>query len=404
MDERTRSYVKGRFSDHYRSSDVSPPPKAKEREWGYIPWPDPGSNDTRMVRHKSLAELGDLSEFLEQASPRHVYFSASKYETPGASTMDGKEWQSSDLVFDLDADHLPNVTLGEDSYAEMLAKCKGYLQNLLTFLEDDFGFEDMEVTFSGGRGYHVHVRDEEVQSLKGEARREFVDYVTAKGIDGETLTNHETNPIGADSQATAFNAGSGWPQHVHQYVSDRLLPILELGDDEAVKRQLTEIDGVESGRADALVNFFDGNKERLRTELIAGYKPQVNVDNPAFKRAFTFLWNTLVDEAVAEQMAAVDEPVTTDINRLIRFPGSIHGESGLEVVRLTQDELDDFDPLVDAIPETFSRHDIRIAVTEDMTVELRGETREFEAATEAVVPEDVGMFLMTRGKARKLKE
>src|SRR5699024_11788069 len=82
--------------------------------------------------------------------PRHVYFSAGRYDDPAANAMDEKGWQGSDLVFDLDADHLPTVELGEDSYGEMLAKCKKALLRLLDFLENDFGFRDLTIVFSGG--------------------------------------------------------------------------------------------------------------------------------------------------------------------------------------------------------------------------------------------------------------
>jgi len=157
MEERTRLYLRGRFSDHYRRADITLPPDADAREWGFIPWTE-GPGET-MVRHRSLLDLGEISDFLERKRPRHVYFSAGRYEDPSAPSMDEKTWLSSDLVFDLDADHLPAVELGEDSYAEMLAKCKDALLCLLDFLENDFGFDDLTVVFSGGRGYHVHVRD-----------------------------------------------------------------------------------------------------------------------------------------------------------------------------------------------------------------------------------------------------
>jgi len=138
MEERTRAYLRGRFGDFYRRADVTLPPRADDREWGHIPWTS--GPDTTMVRHQSTLDLGDTSAFLERERPRHVYFSAGYYEHPGASTMEEKQWLGSDLVFDLDADHLPNVTLGEDTYAEMLAKCKDALYRLLDFLERDFGF------------------------------------------------------------------------------------------------------------------------------------------------------------------------------------------------------------------------------------------------------------------------
>jgi DNA primase small subunit len=190
VQEQTRAYLRGRFGDHYRRVEFTPPPEANEREWGYVPWTD-GPGET-MVRHRSLLDLGELGDFLARERPKHVYFSAGRYDDPGASTMSDKSWRSSDLIFDLDADHLPSVVLGEDSYAEMLAKCKDALLRLLDLLETDFGFEDLTVVFSGGRGYHVHVRDEAVQTLDSDARREVVDYVRGIGLEFDHVVTEET--------------------------------------------------------------------------------------------------------------------------------------------------------------------------------------------------------------------
>ena len=80
MEERTRAYLRGRFGDHYRRIAVDLPPAASAREWGHIPWTSgPG---TTMVRHQSLLDLGDLESFLSRERPRHVYFSAGRYEAP----------------------------------------------------------------------------------------------------------------------------------------------------------------------------------------------------------------------------------------------------------------------------------------------------------------------------------
>ena len=48
----------------------------------------------------------------------------------------------------------------------------------------DFGLDesDLLITFSGGRGYHVHVRTPGVLSLPSGARRELSDYMTGKGL------------------------------------------------------------------------------------------------------------------------------------------------------------------------------------------------------------------------------
>src|SRR5699024_11964031 len=74
---------------------------------------------------------------------------------------------------------------------EMLAKCKKALLRLLDFLENDFGFRALTIVFSGGRGYHVHIRDPGVQALESDARREIVDYVRAIGLDFDALVAKE---------------------------------------------------------------------------------------------------------------------------------------------------------------------------------------------------------------------
>ncbi|QSG14389.1 DNA primase small subunit PriS [Halapricum desulfuricans] len=392
MEERTRAYLRGRFGDHYRRAELTPPPGASEREWGYIPWTDgPG---TTMVRHRSLLDLGAIEDFLARERPRHVYFSAGRYDDPSASSMSQKGWRSSDLVFDLDADHLPSVTPGEDTYAEMLAACKDALLRLLDFLEDDFGFEQLTVVFSGGRGYHVHVRDRGIQTLDRESRREIVDYVRGIGLEFDALVDEEAvgGTAGRSSPAhkRTLATEGGWSGRAHQYIMDTVDELLALDESSATDR-LTAYDGIGDGKAEAALRAMRENTDQLR----AG-----NID---IHPAFVSVANALVEDVVEQDNAPIDEPVTTDTNRLIRLPGSLHGGSGLAVQRLDRDELAAFDPLVDAVPETFVGHDITVELTEDVQVELYGDSFTVSEGVRSV-PEYLGVFLMTRGRAEKGQE
>ena len=392
MEERTRAYLRGRFGDHYRQASVTPPPAANEREWGFIPWTE-GPGET-MVRHRSLLDLGEIEDFLGRRKPRHVYFSAGRYDEPSASTMSDKGWRSSDLVFDLDADHLPSVVLGEDSYAEMLAKCKDALLRLLDFLEGDFGFEDLTVVFSGGRGYHVHVRDERIRHLERDARREIVDYVRGIGLEFDELVDEEavagTAGRSSPAQKRTLSTEGGWSARAHRHMLAVVDELLAMEEADALDR-LQEYDGIGEGKATAALNAARSNYEQLE----AG-----NIDvHPAFYQ----LAKILLHEVVAADNAPIDEPVTTDTNRLIRLPGSLHGGSGLEVQRIDRGDIDAFDPLVDPVPETFRGHDITVEVTDGGLVELDGDSFTLEAGNHTV-PEHVGVFLMARGRAEKGKE
>jgi DNA primase small subunit len=389
MEERTRAYLRGRFGDYYRRAEITPPPDANEREWGYIPWTSgPG---TTMVRHKSLLDLGDIEGFLERERPRHVYFSAGRYDDPSAGSMSEKTWRSSDLVFDLDADHLPSVTLGEDSYAEMLEKCKDALLRLLDFLEDDFGFGDLTVAFSGGRGYHVHVRDPGVRDLEREARREVVDYVRGIGMEFDALIDEEA--VGGDvgRKSPAHNeylpTDGGWGRRIHERLLAEFEEIREMDEDAAIER-LQEYDGVGEKKARAAWTIA---QERF-VEIERG-----NLSAHPVVKNFA---ERIAASVVEEDDAPIDEPVTTDTNRLIRLPGTLHGGSGLEVKRIDRDAVAEFDPLVDAVPETFVGHEITVEVTEGGLVELLGDSFTLSEG-EHSLPEHVGVFLMARGRAEK---
>jgi len=392
MEERTRAYLRGRFGDYYRRTAIPRPPDANAREWGYVPWTE-GPGET-MVRHQSLLDLGDLEAFLARERPKHVYFSAGRYEEPGANTMEGKTWLSSDLIFDLDADHLPSVELGEDSYAEMLEKCKGALEKLLSFLETDFGFSDLTVVFSGARGYHVHVRDEAVQTLESDARREIVDYVRGIGLETDALVETETvaGTAGRSSPARKRTLATegGWSARAHRRILDLVEELQDLEEAEAIER-LQAYDGIGEGKAAAAVRAARENDAEIR----AG-----NVDvHPAFYQLAT----RVIEETVAADNAPIDEPVTTDTNRLIRLPESLHGGSGLAVRHVDRDALAAFEPLVDAVPETFEGNEIAVEVTEGGTVELGGDSFTLDPG-ERTVPEYLGVFLMARGRAEKGRE
>jgi DNA primase small subunit len=385
MEARTRTYLEGRFGDYYRRSDVSVPPAADRREWGHIPW---SAGRTTMIRHQSLLDIGDLDDFLHRTAPRHVYFSSARFADPGASSMDEKGWQSADLVFDLDADHLPGVDPEETSYAEMLAACKTELRNLLSFIDDDFGFEETEVVFSGGRGYHVHVRDPAVRELKSEARREIVDYVRAIDLDVDGLITTESN---RGTTRRMLRRRGGWGARVHRRLVDLAERLREMEETAALER-LQELEGIGEGRAKTILGQIQHNFEAIREGNVEAGGPGTRI-----------LVDALAAEAIEAESAPIDEPVTTDTKRLIRLPGSLHGGSGLVVTPLDRSELDDFRPLSDAIPERFRGREIRVDVTDPGPTTFDGDTFTIPEGDQSL-EECLGIFLMTRGRAEKKPE
>jgi DNA primase small subunit len=99
--------------------------------------------------------------------------------------------------------------------------------------------------------------------------------------------------------------------------------------------------------------------------------------------------------SLRERMSGqIDEPVTRDIKRLIRLPGSLHGKTGLKVVTLTRDEMADFDPLRDAVPEVFPDRPVKVVLKEGTDVTIRGFRARGSGPSE--VPAYAAVFLVLR--------
>jgi DNA primase small subunit len=276
----------------------------------------------------------------------------------------------------------------EDSYKDMLEKCKQPLQNLLDILQNDFDFSDITVAFSGGRGYHVHVRDDTVQQLGRQERSEIVNYVYARGLDLEigNQPNHISNP------SLVYRTRNGWYKKVYAAMCD-LISKIEKETEVETKKEILKEYGLTEKEAKASLQDIESNKSRIR----AGNLTTTNDSN------LQTVIDTLAESIIETHRAEVDEPVTTDINRLIRLPSSLHGGTGLKVTELTPDEVDEFEPLTDAIPEKFKEFEIQVKVLEDVTVELNGEQNKY---TEGIttVPEFIGIYLMADGVAEKTSE
>ena len=101
----------------------------------------------------------------------------------------------------------------------------------------------------------------------------------------------------------------------------------------------------------------------------------------------------LVRIAVREAAIFPDEPVTGDVHRLIRLPGSLHGGSGLKVTTMTSKELEDFDPMKKAIVFGDKLVKIRSIVKHPVSM---GDVAKLMPDTVVEVPEKAAIYFMAR--------
>jgi DNA primase small subunit len=386
MNPTTALFIKKKFQEHYKKDPPQSPPNLKQREWGFLMF-DPQSG---MRRHKGFLSDLEMQEYVQAMVPAHVYHSAAYYEHPAAGTMNEKKWLGADLIFDLDADHLPEPA---DSYKSMLDAVKKETIKLIGFLTDDFGFEDDElhIAFSGGRGYHIHVRDPRVLTLDSAQRREIVDYISGTGLNTSHIFKREI--IEGDEKKSKIlkmpsESQGGWGRSVNR---ELIKYLQELARDENAEQKLTEFKNIGKKKAEKIIETM--NNPKHLAQLRKG-----NFD--ALSSLHMEFWETAIQQIIHNIQGHIDEPVTADVKRLIRAASSLHGKSGMKVISLTVDQLNDFDPLIDAV--VFGQDEIKINVTKPTTIEMMDERFELDEGKN-ILPEYAAIYLMCRGGAEYME-
>ena len=120
----------------------------------------------------------------------------------------------------------------------------------------------------------------------------------------------------------------GWSQKIVRKIEE----ILKRSNDD-IQDLLSNI-GLSQNRIDSFLNskedFLLAISTNQLTWAIEGFGLQT--------------WHSFMKFIIEEIGVEIDEPVTIDIHRLIRYPGSLHGKTGFKVQELTLKQLEDFNP------------------------------------------------------------
>ena len=361
--QQSLQFLKDQFHSYYKSFPSYLPDRFSRREFAFIFYGGHG-----MMRHIGFQRKNQFTHFLKNKAPAHAYYSTAYYKKPDAATMKEKEWMGAELIFDLDADHLPNADL--IPYEKQLRLVKDEFYKLVDdFLLNDFGFDEshLELYFSGGRGYHCHVKDPRIFQLNSGERREIVDYIIGRDLRDELVLHKEsmgTTQIKGKTVSTGTTLKMpspdepGWRGRISRGLIDILDDIIT--SDKPLEK-LKEY-GVSKQTAEKLLN--DLSEERIKRIK------QGQLDQTTTIRRF-FLNNALRKTAVSYASGETDEPVTCDVKRLIRLPFSLHGKTGLQVTPVSLDELKTFDPLSDTV--VFSNDPINIDMKTSLSLTMKKE-------------------------------
>ena len=379
--EASREFVYQKFTEYYQDPSTVIPATTipEQREFAYLMF-----KERFMVRHRRYAEFKNFRAMLAETVPSDVYHSCAYYENPDVD-MDKKGWIGADLVFDIDADHIPTncdkihdeftcVKCGfsgrglipevcpcceATKFESKTWPCELCIQSartetakLIDMLENDFGFSqnELHVYFSGHRGYHVHIENESVKSLDAMARKEIVDYVTGLGI--AILDKDAKEPRGKrGAGAKKFSLHNfGWNRRLKVGMADFLL--------NATTENLKVVGLNNKAVLENKELIIKRAIQEGKWESIKGVKIQT--------------WLKLAEYVREKQSSKIDTVVTTDIHRLIRMNGTLHGKTGLKKVEFPAKDLQTFDPFTGAV--AFKKGTAKVLVSDAPEFRLSGET------------------------------
>jgi len=361
-----------------------------------------------MLRHKGVKDAEDFRTLLKTVVPSDVYYSSAHYEKP-EEEMEAKGWLGADLVFDIDADHIPTPCekqhdtwicnncgkTGRGTHPEKCSTCGGQkfddktwlcetclesakreTMKLIDVLTKDFGLSPQEMTlaFSGHRGYHVHVEDKVVQTLDQVARKEIVDYMVGIGLD---LRFH-----GLEEGRGPSLEEAGWRGRIARGTYEFLL--------NATAEELEEM-GLKKSVVNSLIN-----QREIILESWKGRGPWRT------KGVGSESWKKIVQKAIENQSVKIDTVVTTDIHRLIRLTNTLHGKTGLKKIQVSASDIERFDPLKSAL--AFKEGTVKLAVFEAPEFRLKDERYGSYKNMEVELPTAAALFLLCKGAAQVKEE
>lgn len=408
MNPKSQIFIQNLFKNYYKH-DYTPKflSEIEKREFGFV------SFEGFMFRHKSFSRIDELKKFMESSTPMDAYYSCAYYENPEAE-MDKKGWLGADLIFDIDADHIPTGcdkihdewTCGNCSFSGKgltpekcpicnsekfsvvtwpceicLDAAKKETIKLMDMLLADFGFSDEEVQvfFSGHRGYHVQIESEIVKGLDANARKEIVDYVTCLGF--EVIPRHKNKKM-AEIPVFLEHGNYGWSKRLRTELVNLIL-------------NANEEDFKKIGLKQNVAGKIAQNKDKLlKSWMMSGtWGGVAGVGLETFRK--------IAEYVVQMQSAKIDSVVTTDTHRLIRLPETLNSKTGLKKTWLPTKEIERFDPFTNA--SVFKKGTVILQVSDVPKFRLNGENFGPYKNQKVELPTSAAVLLICKNKAEVIE-
>ena len=349
-DEKTTAFLRRTFREHYfkHHDDVESPTMIQNREFGYIPF------GKGMIRHLSFKSSGELAAELVKQAPSSVFCSNGVYSNP-TLPMDEKGWKGAELIFDIDASSIPTACRTKHSFwtcktcgkvmrsAERPAKC---------------------TKCEGAGTTQLHWSCAECLAAAKDHASRLIGFLT------------EDFGVSSANIKVYFSGNRGYHLHVEDQRFEGMEPSARAEIANYIKGTgLVRPQGSERAQTGSSGN--GGWPERMVRLASKEQPPKLN-------------------EVVGAFGSEIDESVTTDIHRIFRMPGTLHGNSGLLKMRVH--DLEGFRPDYD--PVVLGDEVVTLSVQGSPAFSLKGKTFGPFSSEEPDLPIYAAAYLMTKGLAR----
>jgi DNA primase small subunit len=347
------SFLKSKIKEYYEKHPIEIE-DLERREFGY------GVYGKKIAgRHVEFQDNDRLNYFLRKKIPFYLSYSMAFYEKPDARPMPNKKIIKSDLVFEFDADDIPtdckkkhdgwrcekcgehgkgltkrcpscsaNVKTEEWICDECLDATKEQTIRLYNLFVNEFGFnkDELQIMYSGHKGYHLKIKSKRIENFKQPQRLELIDYITEEGINFKSLGFEDDNRGSLVFNKIKKGKAKEYLDLIEKTLKDKNIGMLSLM----------------FGTSTLSIKKIKENLDEVLKMLHEGkfFKP---------KRNFTSNWYNFMNEIKEEKRLYIDRQTTIDIHKIIRAENTIHAGAML-VSKVIKDieALKQFKPFEDA--------------------------------------------------------
>ncbi len=399
-----KDYLQSRIRDYYKMH-VLDIPGIEYREFGYGEYGKKISS-----RHLAFQNNLEFNNFLTSNAPFYVSYSSAYYKKPSARPMENKELLGADMVFEFDSDDIPTdckkihdswvcpkcnnsgkgrVLVCPECKAKTdisewicdlcLEQTKRQTKKLYQILTTElrFDYNDLNLMYSGHKGFHIKIKGDKIYSQKQNQRVEIMNYISEDGINFKALGFMQDNKGSIKYLGKDFGKGFKYlnlaAKLVKSYDVEKLKGLFDISTKS--------------------FNKLIENRESISNNILKGEFPKIKADSVS-------LWYNFLDNIKELQNMYIDKQTTIDLHKILRCEDTIHGGSMLVSKKLKFEDIDKFNPFSDAF--SFNGDYLKIHLKKVPKLLLGGRTIGPYENQIVELPVEYSLYFLAKGASNEI--